>query len=142
MVLPDAFGLGLAAIELGRGIHGEAHDVLNEKPEGGNDAQVAVHRLEVGTVAANLVVLDRDNADGEDEESEQVETGVDLLADLLLLSAVGRLEDENRLHEDEHSERLGERVDREQDQRAVEEDGGPYRGDEQQACALGDDAGP
>lgn len=130
VVLPDALGLGLAPVQLRRRVHGEADQVLEQEPEGGDDAKVAVYGLEVGAIALELVHLDRDDADGEDGDGQQVEAGVQLLSDLLLLAAVGGLENEDRLHQHEHAQRLGERVYREQDQRAVEEDGGPYGGDE------------
>lgn len=115
MVLPDLLGVGLAAVQRGDAEHSEPDDVLGQEPERGDDAEVAVDRVEVGAIADELVDLDADDANGEDDEGQEVEAGVDLLADRFLLPRVCRLQDEDRLDEDEQAERLREGMHRKED---------------------------
>lgn len=91
MILPHLLRVGLAAVQLGKAEHGETDDVLGKEPEGGDNTEVAMDGVEVSPVVDELVDLDADNADGEDGKGEEVETGVDFLANLLLGPCVGRL---------------------------------------------------
>lgn len=59
-------------------------------------------------------------------------------ADDLLAGGPCRLEDEDRLCQDEHADTLEERVGAEEgDERRMLKDGGPDEGDEQDGAALG-----
>lgn len=140
VILPHGASLLVAAVQLGRGPHGEADEVLQDEEEADDDAEVAVDRVEVRAVAGELVVLDYGDASDEMEQSHKVEGGVDALAEALLLGGAGGLQRQDRLDEDEDGERLQQRVGGEEHQ-GLGEDRSPDDDEQDDGPELGDGAG-
>lgn len=139
MVLPDGLGVVLTSIQLRRSPHGEADEVLQQEHYGSNDAEIAVHRVEMRIVALLLVVLNDGNASDEGEERQKVQQAVDTLPEALLIACMGGLEEQNRLYQHQHGEGLGKRVSRKEDER-LGEDASPEKHDEEPDAYLRDDA--
>ena len=91
MVLPDSLGIVNTSVQARGSPHGEADTILEKKDDGSDDTEIAVNRVEVSTVAFDLVVLDDSHASYENQESHEVEDGVNALADTLLLGGMSRL---------------------------------------------------
>lgn len=139
MVFPDRFRIGLAAVELGRCPHGEADQILYQDDNGRDDAKVGVNGVEVVELVDNLVVLDDDNAGHEEEKPEEVERGVNPLSDPLLVRRMGRLKNQDRLHQRQDSEGLGQGMAGEKDDR-LGQDADPDNDEEQDDASLGEDS--
>lgn len=68
-----------------------------------------------------LVEVDDDEAASEEQERTPIEIGVDSLPNTLLTGRVGRLQDEDRLEQQDQAKDLGEGVPGEKDERADED---------------------
>lgn len=91
VVLPDSLGIVNASVKARGSPHGEADTILEKKDDGSDDTEITVNRVEVNTVAFDLVILDDSHTSYKNQESHEVEDGVNALADTLLFGGMSRL---------------------------------------------------
>lgn len=96
--------------------------------------------MEVRAVVGRLVVLDNGDAGDEEEQGDEVEAGVDALAEPFLGGGAGGLQGQDGLYEDEDGQRLKQWVGGEEDEAAAK-DRGPDEDDEDEGADLGERAG-
>lgn len=140
VILPDPLGLLFSAVQGGNLPHGESDKILRQQDDDTDEAHPAVGRVEMRTIGTKLVVLDDDNTCQKRDERSCVDRCVDNLTNLFLLRGMGRLDEQNRLDEEQDAQGLGQWVAGEEDE-LVEKDAGPDQSKEYEDAKLRNDSG-